>query len=74
MSIIPSTAKYGGENIMFEIKDKYVVIYADLSKNLGQSKSGKSFVIASTRGATTVDEGKGIKLNLNLYQNVNNAA
>lgn len=48
------------------VPGKTLTIVIDLSKDEGQSGSGKSLVIASSRGNLTLDGG--IKLGLNCYR------
>jgi len=46
--------------------DKTLTIVVNLTGNQGKSASGKSTVIASSRGS--IDIGDGIKLGLNVYR------
>ena len=58
---MPNTAK------RFEIKDNMIIIRFPLTPV--QSKSGKSIVIASTRGRETFDhDGEQLHVNLNVYK------
>ncbi len=45
-----------------------LVIRVDLTKNFGESKSGKSITIASTEGNIAVPEHEEIKIGLNVYR------
>ena len=47
--------------------NKLVITVANLTKDVGLSSSGKSDLVASTRGAVDLGD-TGIKLNLNLYR------
>ena len=57
------------ENIKIELKGDILHIEIDLSKEFGESKSGKSIVVASTRGNKRIQdyEKKQIMLGLNCY-------
>jgi hypothetical protein len=55
------------QNVIFEKKGTILTITVDLSKNSGPSKSGKSFVIASTLGNALIDPEKKIFMGLNIY-------
>lgn len=52
--------------INFDKKSRSLVITIDLKKKGQPSKSGKSFVVASTHG--NVDVGNGFKLGLNCFK------
>ena len=54
------------ENINIETKNNLLTITVDLSKNLGPSKSGKSIVIASTRGNKAI--APDTYMGLNIYK------
>ena len=58
------------KNVKMEIdKDNILTIQVDLNKNYGESKSGKSIVIASTEGNVALDgELSNIKIGLNVYK------
>lgn len=57
------------ENIVMKVTGKKLVIEIDLSKELGNSKSGKSITIASTQGNQQVPGAdEGIKIGLNVYK------
>lgn len=53
-------------NIDYSITGNELTIKVDLSKNFGPSKSGKTIIIASSKG--NIDVGNGVKLGLNLYK------
>jgi|TARA_R100001443_G_scaffold40612_1_gene54041 predicted ABC-type transport system involved in lysophospholipase L1 biosynthesis ATPase subunit len=60
----------GKESSLHVVEDgQFLVITVDTSKELGPSASGKSTVIASSGGNTpiTLENGKQVKLGLNLY-------
>ena len=54
------------ENVKVEKKGNSLVLTVDLSTKVGDSKSGKSVVIATTGG--NVDVGDGIMVGLNVYK------
>ncbi len=54
------------ENVKTEVKDGKLTIEIDMSVTLGDSKSGKTELIASTQGNTQV--APGVFLGLNLYK------
>ena len=51
-------------------KDNILTIEVDLNENHGESKTGKSIVIASTEGNVALDDGElsNIKIGLNVYK------
>jgi len=55
-----------GKNVSFSVKDNQLTIVVDLTKDFGESKSGKSIVVASTEGNMTLPDGT--KLGLNAYR------
>ncbi len=58
------------QNIEFEVKGRTLIITIDLDAPTEPSKSGKTDVIASTRGnVTVVSDGKEtIKMGVNVYR------
>ena len=56
------------QNIITEIKGNILTLTIDLSKEIGESKTGKSINIATTNGATVVEGFPGVKLGLNCYK------
>ncbi len=56
------------KNIEMILNGDKLVITVDLSKEFGESKSGKSFTIASTEGNVSVPEHDDIKIGLNVYR------
>lgn len=56
------------QNINMEVKGDKLTIVVDLSKSHGNSKSGKSVVIATTGGNADVPGKSGIKIGLNIYR------
>lgn len=55
------------QNIEMDVKDKILTIKIDLSQKGELSKSGKSFVIATTSGNTAVPDNKNIKIGINVF-------
>ena len=55
-------------NVKTEIRGKILTITVDLSKEHGQSKSGKSTIIATTGGNVKLGEDGGIAFGLNVYK------
>lgn len=53
-------------NIKTEVKGNNLVITIDITKDVGQSKSGKSQMVGSTGGFKAVDIGGGKSVNLSL--------
>jgi ABC-type proline/glycine betaine transport system ATPase subunit len=57
------------ENVEMTVEGDQLVIKVDLSKSFGLSGSGKSEIIATTRGNATVP-GTDVKIGLNIYRRV----
>jgi len=55
-------------NVTMAVKGSTLTITVDLAKQFGESKSGKSVVIASTDGNVNVKGTTDIKLGLNVYK------
>ena len=56
------------ENVKLNVKGDVLTIIVDLSKNLGPSKSGKTIVIASTKGNQIVPGHGDSRIGLNVYK------
>jgi len=56
------------ENVKIERKGDILTITVDLSKQGSPSASGKTMVIASTKGNTKIDAEKNIFVGLNVYR------
>jgi hypothetical protein len=54
------------ENIEVKMEGKIMVLKIDTTKDLGESKSGKNILIASTKG--NVELVKGIMGGINIYK------
>lgn len=55
-------------NVDMEVKDNILTIKVDLNKNLGPSSSGKTIIIASTKGNIPLLYNENIKIGLNVYK------
>ena len=55
-------------NVEYTIKGSTLTITIDISQEGEESSSGKSIVIASTKGNKQIDAKKGLVLGLNLYK------
>ncbi|MCY2929295.1 MAG: hypothetical protein NTV86_07320 [Planctomycetota bacterium] len=55
------------KNIEMKVEGNILTIKVDLSKEYGQSSSGKSIIIASTEGNISVPE-RNEKIGLNIYR------
>lgn len=55
-----------GDNVKAIVKDNKLIIEVDLTKEFGESKSGKSISIATTRGNQQV--APGIYAGINIYK------
>ena len=56
------------KNIEMTLNGDTLTIKVDLSKDFGESKSGKSITISSTEGNISVPEHEDIKIGLNIYR------
>lgn len=56
------------KNIEMVVKNEKLVITVDLSKDFGDSKSGKTTIIASSEGNQSVPGVEGVKIGLNVYK------
>jgi len=56
------------KNVDLKLNGEQLVITVDLSKDFGESKSGKSITIASTEGNQSLPEHEDIKIGLNIYR------
>ena len=56
------------DNVQIEIKDNKAVITIDLTKDFGPSKSGKTVVVATTRGNVPIPGSDTIKIGINCYK------
>ena len=56
------------DNVQMKTTGTTLTITVDLSKSCGRSKSGKTEVIATTRGNQPVPGAEGVKIGLNIYK------
>ncbi len=56
------------KNVDMKVEGDLLVITVDLSKEFGESKSGKSITIASTDGNVSVPGHEEIKIGVNVYR------
>lgn len=56
------------DNMKVSVKGDKMTITIDLSKDYGDSKTGKTVQIASTHGNKAVPEHEGMKFGLNVYK------
>ena len=56
------------ENVKLEVKGQTLTITIDLSQQGERSRSGKSILIASTKGNVTIPGNADLNLGLNLYR------
>lgn len=56
------------KNVKTEVKGKILTITVDLSQSQGDSKSGKTEIIATTGGNVTIDGTGGVVMGLNIYK------
>jgi hypothetical protein len=55
------------ENVVAEIKGNHLLLDIDMSKELGPSSTGKTMLVATTRGNKLVPGCKGLKIAVNAY-------
>jgi hypothetical protein len=55
------------KNVEMTVEGDTLIIKVDLSKDFGQSKSGKTIIVASTEGNANVP-GRREKIGLNVYR------
>jgi hypothetical protein len=56
------------KNVDMKVEGDRLVITVDLSKEFGESKSGKSITIASTDGNVSVPGREEVKIGVNVYR------
>lgn len=56
------------DNVQIEVKDNRAIITIDLSKDYGASKSGKTIVVATTRGNVPIPGAETFRIGLNCYK------
>ena len=55
------------KNVQMSVEGDSLIIKIDLTKDFGESKSGKTIIVASTEGNVTVP-GRKEKIGLNIYR------
>lgn len=56
------------KNIDMQVQNNILTIKIDLSKEFGESKSGKTIIVATSAGNINVPDNDGIKLGINCYK------
>lgn len=56
------------KNIKATLKGNVLTLEVDVTKTYGDSKSGKTTIIASSEGNQPVDGAEGVKFGLNVYR------
>ncbi|MCA1915236.1 hypothetical protein [Methanospirillum hungatei] len=56
------------KNVDMKVVGNTLTITVDISKDYGESKSGKSITIASTEGNISIPDHEEIKIGLNIYR------
>ncbi|MHC1590506.1 MAG: hypothetical protein ACXQS8_00300 [Candidatus Helarchaeales archaeon] len=56
------------KNVEYKVEGDKLIITIDLTKTFGESKSGKSIIIATTSGNVPIEGTEGVKLGLNCYK------
>jgi len=56
------------KNVEMTVEGSTLIIKVDISKDYGESKSGKSITIASTEGNISIPDNEDIKIGLNIYR------
>ena len=56
------------KNVTLNVKSNILTITVDLSKDFGQSKSGKTTIVATTAGNVSIPGHEDIKVGLNIYK------
>jgi len=57
-------------NLDVQVDGNKLIITVDLDKTMGPSKSGKSIIVASTRGNISVPKNDAIKMGINIYKSI----
>nr|WP_147664671.1 hypothetical protein [Candidatus Prometheoarchaeum syntrophicum]QEE17787.1 hypothetical protein DSAG12_03625 [Candidatus Prometheoarchaeum syntrophicum] len=57
-------------NLDIKVDGNTLTIVIDLGHEMGRSKSGKSMIVASTRGNIPVPENDSIKMGINIYKSI----
>ena len=57
-------------NMDVNVDGNKLIITIELEKRLGKSKSGKSMIVASTRGNVLVPKSETIYMGINIYEKI----
>lgn len=55
-------------NVKYTVVGDHLFIEVDLSKRYGESKSGKTEIVASTGGAKPLDDHPNLRMNLSVWE------
>ena len=55
------------KNVDMKVEGQTLTITVDLSKDFGESSSGKSIIIATTEGNVSLPDREDVKIGLNIY-------
>jgi len=55
------------KNVDMKVEGQTLTITVDLSKDFGESSSGKSMIIATTEGNVSIPDKEDVKIGLNIY-------
>jgi len=56
------------KNVDMKVVNSKLIITVDLSKEFGDSSTGKSIIVGSTEGNAAIPGADGIKVGLNVYK------
>lgn len=56
------------KNVDMKLNGNILTITVDITKEFGQSSSGKSVIIASTEGNVSIPDKETVKVGLNIYR------
>jgi hypothetical protein len=56
------------KNVDMRLDGNILTVRVDISKEYGQSSSGKSVIIASTEGNVSIPDREAVKIGLNVYR------
>ena len=62
------------DNVTVEMKGNSLILTSDLTKNFGASSSGKTEIVASTRGGVALAGKDGYFVNISIYRKAAPAA
>jgi hypothetical protein len=57
------------KNVEFSVEGRILTVKIDLTKEFGESSSGKSIIVATTEGNMSIPEAEdGMKIGINVYK------